>query len=106
MDSSYEEIVKGMRDKAVEFDGALSKVKRMNDELVVKAERALQSITELVGAVRSCTTKKCTVCYTREVGMVLVPCGHTFCASCAGRAERTRCHSCRARVDSTMRVFI
>jgi len=107
MDSNYEEIVKQMRDKALEFDAALCKAKKTNDELVVKSEKALQSITELLGTVSSSSAKKtCTVCYTRDVGHVLLPCGHTFCSSCAGRAERTRCHSCRARVDSTMRIFI
>ena len=33
-----------MRDKAIEFDGALCKVKKLNDELVVKAQEALQSL--------------------------------------------------------------
>ena len=103
---NYEELVKTMRDKAVEFDAALGKVKKTNDELIVRAERALQSITELLGTVRPPAEKKCTVCYTREVEMVLAPCGHTFCTSCARRAERTRCHSCRGNVISSMRVFI
>ena len=102
--SAYEESVKAMRDKAIEF-GALCKVKKLNDELVVKAQQALQSLGELMGCVRSPHTK-CTVCVTRELGAVLIPCGHTFCLSCAGRAERTRCHTCRARIDSTLRIFI
>ena len=106
MSSNYEELLRGMRDKAVEFDAALCKVKKTNDELLNRAEKTLQNITELMG---TCGTavKKCTVCYTREVLTVLVPCGHTFCTSCAARAEtRGRCHTCRGRVDSTMRVYI
>ena len=39
--SAYEESVKSMRDKAIEFDSALTKVKKLNDELVVKAQQAL-----------------------------------------------------------------
>ena len=96
-----------MRDKAVEFDAALCKVKKTNDELLNRAEKTLQNITELMGTCGTTTVKKCTVCYTREVLTVLVPCGHTFCTSCAVRAEtRGRCHTCRGRVDSTMRVYI
>ena len=106
MSSAYEETVKAMRSKALEFDRALSKVKRLNDELVIKAQQALQSIGELMGCVRNPTNPKCTVCVTRELGTILIPCGHAFCTSCAGRAERTRCHTCRARIDSTMRIFI
>ena len=104
--SNYEEIVKGMRDKALEFDAALVKVKRLNEDLVSKADKALQSITELMGACTSSAARKCSVCYTREQAAVLVPCGHVFCASCAERAGRSRCHACRARVESTMRIYV
>ena len=107
MSSNYEELLKSMLDKAVEFDTALCKVKKTNDELLNRAEKTLQNITELMGTCGTTTVKKCTVCYTREVQTVLVPCGHTFCTSCAARAEtRGRCHTCRGRVDSTMRVYI
>jgi len=107
MSSNYEELLKSMRDKAVEFDTALCKVKKTNDELLNRAEKTLQNITELMGTCGTTPVKKCTVCYTREVQTVLVPCGHTFCTSCAARAEtRGRCHTCRGRVDSTMRVYI
>ena len=98
MTSAYEESIKLMRDKALEFDRALTKIKKMNDELVL-------SLSELVGTVRAPHTK-CTVCVTRELGTVMIPCGHAFCASCAARAERSRCHTCRARIDNTMRIFI
>ena len=107
MSSNYEELLKSMRDKAIEFDAALCKVKKTNDELLNRAEKTLQNITELMGTCGTTPVKKCTVCYTREVQTVLVPCGHTFCTSCAARAEtRGRCHTCRGRVDSTMRVYI
>ena len=96
-----------MRDKALLFDTAICKVKKLNDEVVAKAGQALQSITEMVGAVRTAATaKKCPVCYTREMQSVLAPCGHVFCTSCAGRAERSRCHTCRGRVDHAIRIFI
>ena len=107
--TSYEDIVRAVRDKAVEFDAALTKVKETNDQLVERAERALAAITELVGSVRGAPglqAKKCVVCFTRDVDMVLVPCGHTFCSSCARRGLRTRCHTCRADVSSSMRIYI
>ena len=48
MSSNYEELLKSMRDKAVEFDTALCKVKKTNDELLNRAEKTLQNITELM----------------------------------------------------------
>ena len=105
--SAYEETVKAMRDEGLKFNSALTKVKKINDELLVKLEQAMQSISELVGCVRApLSNRRCTVCVTRELGAVMIPCGHVFCTSCAGRAERSRCHTCRARIDSTMRIFI
>ena len=104
MSSSYEECLKAMRDKALLFDVAISKVKKLNGEVVAKATQTLESITEMVGAVQP--PKKCSVCYTREIQSVLAPCGHVFCTSCAGRAERTRCHTCRGRVDHSIKIFI
>jgi hypothetical protein len=106
MSSSYEQIIKSMRDKALEFDGALSKVKRTNDELIAKAQKALDSVGELIGCTHTATPKKCSVCYTRDVSFTAIPCGHTFCESCATRAARSRCHTCRGRVDDTMRVYV
>ena len=91
-----------MRDKALEFDNALSKVKTQNEELLHKAQQCLGSLVELLGTVRQ---SKCSVCVTRELDTVCLPCGHAFCANCAGRAERTRCHACRTRVERTARVY-
>ena len=104
--SSYEELLRSVRDKAAEFDAALSKVKKTNEELRNRAEKTLQSLAELMGTVAPRMSQKCTVCYTRDVVAALTPCGHVFCASCAARAERTRCHQCRSRVDTTMRIYI
>ena len=104
--TSYEDIVKAVRDKAVAFDSALGKVKATNDQLVERAQRVLAAITELVGSVHGRQTKKCSVCYTRDIDMVLVPCGHAFCSSCARRGLRTRCHTCRADAGSSMRIYL
>ena len=72
MTSNYEEIVKKMRAKAEQFDAALCKAKKMNDELLVRAEKTLQSITELLGTVTDAPGRKCPVCYTREVASAVV----------------------------------
>lgn len=48
--------------------------------------------------------KACPVCFDTEVDTVLVPCGHTYCASCAGKSRKT-CGMCRQPVKGTMKVF-
>ena len=107
MDSaSYEDSVKAMLCKATEFDVRLNKVQKLNSELAAKAEKTLQSITELVGAVNVHKKKTCSVCYTRELTSTLIPCGHVFCDSCCERAARSnRCFTCRQRIESSMRVY-
>ena len=106
MDSaSYEDVVKSMRGKAIEFDVHLDKIKKLNNELLQKAEKTLKGINELVGSVKP-AKKNCSVCYTRERTVSLVPCGHLFCDACSERARRTnRCFICRSRIDDCLRIY-
>ena len=109
MDSpTFEDVVRAVHNKAVEFDQLICRAKKLNDDLVVTAEKALKGIADLV---KTCvgatlpTKKNCSVCYTRERTTCLVPCGHIFCESCAERAKRSRCFICRQRIEDSMRVF-
>ena len=107
--SNYEELIKAMRDKALEFGTHLSRVKKANDELVVKAEKACNTLHDLIGSVRPVPRKSCICCYTRDVTLCLVPCGHVLCDNCAERARQrspARCFTCRARIESTMKIYI
>jgi late competence protein required for DNA uptake (superfamily II DNA/RNA helicase) len=101
--STYEDLIKKVHEKANEFNGHLTKVKGANDALIARSGEVLQALTELVGTVRE--TKTCSVCYTRDQKVALVPCGHVFCSSCADRGRRSRCHTCRQPVEDLMRVF-
>lgn len=105
MDQTYEEVVRCMRDKAVEFDLHLKKIQRLNADLQEKAEKTLRSVRDMVGTVKP-AKKNCSVCYTRERTHALVPCGHLFCESCSERAIRSnRCFVCRSAIESSMRCF-
>jgi hypothetical protein len=106
--SLYEDILKKMRDKGVEFDIHLSRVKKANDELVAKAEKTLSTLHDLVGTVRP-APRTCSVCYTRALTMVIVPCGHAFCTNCTERATQrnpARCFTCRGRIADTLKVYV
>ena len=106
MDSpTFEDVVRAVHNKAVEFDQLICRAKKLNDNLVVTAEKALKGIADLVKTCVPSTKKNCPVCYTRERTTCLVPCGHIFCESCAERAKRSRCFICRQRIEDSMRVF-
>ena len=103
---SYEDQLRSIRDKALEFDKHLVRVKKYNDDLVQKSERVLHSVTELLGSAKPTAKKNCAVCYTRERTHAVLPCGHVFCENCAQRAARGRCFNCRQPIQETIRVYV
>ena len=106
---SYEELLAAMRDRSIEFNVHLTRIKRINDELIAKSEKAVDALGKLTAAVRHTDIKKCTVCYTRERTVCIVPCGHMFCLNCGERAKARnppRCFTCRGRIVDTLRVYI
>ena len=50
------------------------------------------------------TEPLCPICITESVGMAIVPCGHTFCQTCA-RRMMTECGVCRGRVRDRMKLY-
>ena len=109
MDSpTFEDVVRTVHNKAVEFDQLICRAKKLNDDLVVTAEKALKGIADLVKTCAPSTKKNCSVCYTRERTHALIPCGHGgICLLCANRVvRRARCHSCRGAVESAVRVYM
>jgi len=46
----------------------------------------------------------CSVCIDGAVSHVFVPCGHTFCASCAAR-NLSICFICRTQIQQRMRIY-
>ena len=49
--------------------------------------------------------KMCAVCYEREVCMVMVPCGHTYCDQCSKYDYRSKCPQCRATINSRVKMY-
>ena len=58
---SYEDLLSSIRERAIEFDEHLDRVKRVNQELVCKSEKAISTLKELLGTVRNKPTKTCPV---------------------------------------------
>jgi len=51
--------------------------------------------------------KMCPVCFDKEVNMVYVPCGHTYCNGCAelDRSRNAKCPQCRATINARIKIF-
>ncbi len=62
---------------------------------------ALQFLWSLEGAQRE---PLCAICFNEPVQFALVPCGHTFCATCCKR-QITACYICRVNVRERIKLF-
>jgi len=51
--------------------------------------------------------KMCPVCFDKEVNMVYVPCGHTYCNGCAelDRTRGAKCPQCRSPINARIKIF-
>lgn len=51
--------------------------------------------------------KMCPVCFDKEVNMVYVPCGHTYCNGCAelDRTRNAKCPQCRSPINARIKIF-
>ena len=105
--TTYDELVQKMRQRAITFDTHLTKLKNVNSELIARADRILNALKDLLGTVKCEPKRFCTVCCTREPRIVF-QCGHVSCSSCADRAKsgRNRCFTCRAPIESAIRIFL
>jgi hypothetical protein len=67
--------------------------------------RALRSVIhpqQIAGDLRG--APMCSICTTDRVTAALVPCGHTFCNSCAQK-QRSVCYVCRCSVRDRQRLY-
>jgi len=48
---------------------------------------------------------KCTICYEKEVNMIMIPCGHTFCKDCSEKATR-KCFACKGEVTGRTNIYL
>lgn len=49
--------------------------------------------------------KMCPVCFDKEVSMVMIPCGHTYCDLCSNYDYRAKCPQCRATINSRVKMY-
>jgi len=75
---------------------------------VVKALKKIVVLTDSMNSIRhminSSSEPLCSVCFQEPVGLVSVPCGHTFCTSCGGK-QVTTCYICRVTVKERVKIY-
>ena len=104
--TSYTDLAKSLHERATQLDVHLRNLSQINDELKDRCEKALAALKELCGTAPTRVT--CCICYSRDRTHAILPCGHGgLCEACSARViRRGRCHSCRAAVESSVRIFL
>jgi hypothetical protein len=51
--------------------------------------------------------KICPVCFDKEVSMVYIPCGHTYCKQCSDldNSRHAKCPQCRSHINARVKIF-
>jgi hypothetical protein len=74
----------------------------------VEAYRRFAALKELIQFFRFTDLQDkeplCSICLAESVSFVLVPCGHTFCATCMKR-QATSCYMCRTSIRERVKVY-
>lgn len=52
-----------------------------------------------------CEAPPCSICMNGPVKMAFVPCGHTFCLSCATKQNLQACYICRTKISSKLKLY-
>jgi hypothetical protein len=73
---------------------------------LIRAYKRFATLKSLVslGSIQQTPAPTCTICMTKEVTHVTLPCGHTYCEDCS-RTQVTSCYICRVQVRDRVRLF-
>lgn len=75
---------------------------------LIAAYRRFASMREAVTVSRTLLAQEsepiCSICLNESVSFALVPCGHTFCATCV-RRQNGACYMCRNTIKDRVKLF-
>lgn len=100
-DTVCQDLQKAMERRITELDYEMAHLTHKMNSI-----RSLLSVAvdDMVGR-DSLSKKLCPVCFDREVGVALVPCGHTYCVGCSEYDKYTKCPQCRSVVTSRVKLY-
>jgi predicted transcriptional regulator len=91
--------------KRIKIDTDLENVCRKQNALRKLVQTAIADMVKP----EDITKKMCPICFDREVGMAMVPCGHTFCQGCSNTAiqteYRSKCPQCRQTISTKVKIY-
>ena len=104
MTESYEELLQKIQKKGTDYAKHLTELNNLNNDARDKVDKLLK---EMNTNTQKQKQTSCDVCYSRQKTHATVPCYHTYCENCAGRAlNRNKCFQCRGQIDSVVRIYI
>jgi len=101
---------KVVEQKMIDLDIRRDELEKEKDDLSRKLNALRKLITtgihDLVKP-EDVQKKMCPVCFDKEVNMVYVPCGHTYCNGCAelDRTRAAKCPQCRSHINARIKIF-
>jgi len=105
-----ESVTKVVNEKSHALDVKREELETERDDIERKLNALRKLITtgihDLVKA-EDVQKKMCPVCFDKEVNMVYVPCGHTYCNGCAeiDRTRGAKCPQCRATINARIKLY-
>jgi len=116
---SLDGIHKKYMDLAEEYRNANIKIRREIVNKRTSLEATLDDVSTKLNSIRKLVLtgvqelvkpedvnkKMCPVCFEREVCMVMVPCGHTYCDACSKYDYRAKCPQCRQTINSRVKMY-
>lgn len=89
-----------MLSRLVELEAAQ---RRLESDLLSERTNLHEAKAALAAASSAC---KCQVCFNNDVGLAMVPCGHTICEVCIGHLHGNQCPFCRSKISTRVKIFL
>jgi len=87
--------------KKSNLDAKIDKVTKKLSALRVLIQTGLD---DMVGK-DAANKKLCTICFDREIDLVMVPCGHTSCSGCSNYNKPSKCMHCRSIIHQRVKIY-
>jgi hypothetical protein len=118
-DSSIESLQKKYLDLTADYNIIQTNMKKEINKKREKLEAELDTVNSKLNGIRKLiqlgiedlikpedvVKKMCAICFEREVNMVMIPCGHTYCDACSKYDYRAKCPQCRTTINSRVKIY-
>lgn len=82
------------------------KLIKSNNQVKIKINNLNQQLIKLENSINNIQDNKCKICYTNNINICLIPCGHTYCSTCIDTSNNCYCFLCRKEIFSKQKIYI